>query len=58
MIMTLFYRQRGTATLKGICILVNNESSSGWLLDDTKPLPGPMMVYEKSIANALLDFTD
>ena len=40
--------------------LVNNGSSSGWLLDDTNPnpLPGPMMTYEKSIANTLLEFTD
>ena len=45
-------------TLKGACTLVNNGSSSGWLLDDTKPLPGPMMTYEKFIANALLEFTD
>ena len=58
MIMTLFHRQRGTVTLKGACTLVNNESSSGWLLDDTKPLSGPMMEYEKSIANALLELTD
>ena len=54
MIMTLFYH----SDIKRGLHLVNNGSSSGWLLDDTKPLSGPMMTYEKSIANALLEFTD
>ena len=45
-------------TLKGTCTWSTMGQAVASCFDDTKPFPGPMMTYEKSIANALLEFTD